>query len=106
LGQRRTPSLAHLRRQVLGYGYLPEPAAYDGLLLVYLHLPEPLRRRVHQRAEAELLYTAEMLRADFPAVEWSALVEVTVELDEGAFHRGPAAVVHGVGRKRASATGP
>lgn len=107
--------------------YRPEAATYDAVILVFLHLPPALRATVHGLAEAALvpggllvvqaftprqlaftsggprqaamLYDAETLRGDFPGLEWEALREEDVELDEGPLHRGRAAVVSGVGRR-------
>jgi len=106
--------------------YRPEPGAYDALVLVFVHLPPAIRPGVHAAGaaalvpggiviveafthrqlgrpsggprQADLLYDADLLRADFPGVEWIVLEEAEVELDEGSFHRGLAAVVRGVGR--------
>lgn len=105
--------------------YEPEAAACDAVVLIYLHLPPPLRREVHARAQAalkpgglvlleaftprqltrssggpkqaELLYEAAALRQDFPGVTWEVLREEEIELDEGPLHRGPAAVIRGLG---------
>jgi SAM-dependent methyltransferase len=105
----------------------PEP--FDAVVLVFLHLPPGLRESVHGAAEAslrpggvliveaftprqlafasggprqaELLYTPELLRADLPGISWVVLEESRVDLDEGPLHRGPAAVVRGVGLRAA-----
>jgi len=108
-------------------GFRPEAGAYDAVVLVFLHLPPPLRVEVHARAEgalvggghlviqaftprqlafasggprqAELLYDVALLRSDFPRIAWEELREEEVELDEGPLHRGRAAAVHGLGRR-------
>jgi SAM-dependent methyltransferase len=108
--------------------HLPEPGAYDAVVLVFLHLPPALRTAVHARAGAALrtggllvveafspgqlaftsggprdpamLYDPAMLRADLPGLDWEALREEEVELEEGPLHRGRAAVVRGLGRRR------
>jgi Methyltransferase domain len=105
----------------------PDGGAYDGVVLIFIHLPPGLRERVHARAEEALvaggaliveaftpgqlayesggprdlerLYTVDLLRADFPAIRWDVLEERVIELDEGPGHRGKGAVVRGVGRK-------
>jgi len=46
-----------------------------------------------------MLYTAELLRADFAGLAWEALVEEELQLDEGPLHQGRAAVVRGLGRR-------
>jgi SAM-dependent methyltransferase len=108
--------------------YRPEPGAYDALVLVFVHLPPTLRSMVHAEGaralrpggvlileaftplqlgrpsggprQAELLYEVATLRSDFPGLDWTVLEEAEIELDEGPFHRGMAAVVRGVGRAR------
>jgi SAM-dependent methyltransferase len=108
-------------------GYQPAPGAYDGVVLVFAHLPPSIRPAVHARAVAalvpgglliveaftpaqlarssggpkqpDLLYDEALLRRDLEGLRWEVLREEEVELDEGQLHRGPAAVVHGVGRR-------
>ncbi|MBN1207325.1 MAG: class I SAM-dependent methyltransferase [Myxococcaceae bacterium] len=103
------------------------PSAWDAAILVFCHLPSPLRRRVHRALVdglrpggvvlleaytpaqlgfrtggppvAELLYTAEELRADFMGLELPVLREIEREVVEGSLHTGRAAVVQLVGRK-------
>ncbi|MFT3917344.1 MAG: methyltransferase domain-containing protein [Anaeromyxobacteraceae bacterium] len=105
----------------------PDERAYDTVVLVYVHLPPTLRPAVHARAAAALrkggllvleaftpaqlaftsggpkqpdwLFTAAMLREDFPGLAWDPLLEEELELDEGPGHRGRAAIVRGVGRR-------
>lgn len=101
--------------------------AFDAVGLFFVHMPEPLRHAVHARCVAALrqggsilleaftpdqlrngsggpkdtalLYTAELLRDDFAALDITLLEEVTIPLDEGALHRGEACVVRLAGRK-------
>ena len=114
--------------------FVPAPGAYDAVVLIFVHLPQPLRALVHARAEAalapggvlvleaftprqiafssggpkqlEALYEPEDLRQDFPGIAWEVLREEEVELDEGPLHRGKAAVVRGLGRRTGTTTGP
>ena len=107
--------------------YRPEPKSWDAVILIFLHLPPPLRVAVHAGAEAalvpggrliveaftprqlafssggprqaELLYEVATLRADFPVITWEELREEEIELDEGPLHRGRAAVVRGLGHR-------
>jgi SAM-dependent methyltransferase len=102
-----------------------EPASADAVVLIFLHLPPALRAAVHARAaaalrpggllvleaftpaqlplqsggpkQADLLYTAALLRQDLPGLAWAPLEEVETVLDEGPLHQGRAAVVRGVG---------
>lgn len=95
---------------------------YDAVALVFAHLPAPVRMRVHAACiralkpggtliieaftprqlgntsggpkSIDLLYTAEMLAGDAAGMTVRVLEERDdVDLDEGAFHRGPASVV-------------
>jgi SAM-dependent methyltransferase len=106
--------------------YRPALASYDAVVSIFVHLPPTIRSAVHAAGEAALrpggvlvmeaftprqlafgsggprqaalLYEPATLRADFAGVEWEALDEIEVELDEGPFHQGRAAVVRGLGR--------
>ena len=120
---------ARIRTHVEHLGtYSPAAKSYDALVLIYLHLAPTYRSTVHAAGSAALrdggvvileaftprqlqlssggpkkpdvLYDPGLLRADFPDVEWEVLEEVAIDLDEGAFHQGRAAVVRGVGRAR------
>ena len=96
-------------------------AAYDAAAAVYLHLPPASRRDVHRRLLAavrsggpillegfspdqlaygsggpkspDMLYDADMLRADFAGAAILELKETVVDLTEGAGHAGMSAVV-------------
>jgi len=110
--------------------FVPALGAYDAVVLIFVHLPLPLRALVHARAQAalapggvlvieaftprqlaftsggpkqvEALYEPETLRQDFPGIAWDVLREEEIELDEGPLHRGKAAVVRGLGRRAGS----
>ena len=107
--------------------YRPATSSYDALLLAFVHLLPALRRVVHSTGAAALkpggvvileaftprqlafssggpkdpaaLYEPDAIRSDFPGVRWDILEEVETELDEGAHHRGRAAVLRGFGRR-------
>lgn len=96
-------------------------AAFDVVVSIFAHFPPALRPRLHQAMLAalkpgglvileaftpeqleyasggprapEMLYSADMLRADFAAGEVLELTETRTELAEGKYHSGPAAVV-------------
>jgi cyclopropane fatty-acyl-phospholipid synthase-like methyltransferase len=100
----------------------------DAVVSIFLHLPPEMRVKVHAsmlRAvkpggmvileaftpaqlqhssggpkQAELLYTAEMLRRDFAPAEALELEEKERQLDEGRMHRGLASVVRAVFHKK------
>jgi SAM-dependent methyltransferase len=99
---------------------------FDGLAAIFLHLPRALSSKIHPamlRAlkpkgilifeaftpeqikfqsggpkDANLLYTADLLRRDFAGTEVLDLEEIELHMDEGVKHSGMAAVVHGVFR--------
>ena len=107
--------------------FVPDAGSHDAVVLVYLHLPPGLREVVHARAaaaltpggllvlegftprqqafssggprEAALLFEPATLRDDFPGITWEVMEEREVDLDEGPFHRGRAAVVRARGRR-------
>ena len=69
-----------------------------GVLIIEAFTPLQLGRPSGGPRQANLLYEVATLRSDFPGVDWKVLGEAEIELDEGPFHRGTAAVVHGVGK--------
>jgi SAM-dependent methyltransferase len=99
----------------------------DAIVLVYVHMPPEVRRAVHAAAArglrpggvvileaftpaqlgrpsggprtAEVLQTAELLRADFAGLELPILEETETILDEGPGHSGKAAVVRMLARR-------
>jgi len=102
---------------------------FDALVLVFLHLPAAIRPQVHQRLlqalkpgalvlieaftpkqlhlrsggpkDVAMLYTLDVLRADFAADTRELMgLECETHLDEGPGHQGPAHVVRGVWQKR------
>jgi SAM-dependent methyltransferase len=110
-------------------GFRPDPGSFDGLVLVYVHLPPAIRASAHAAAaaalrpggvvileaftprqlslssggprQADMLYDVATVRADFPGIEWEVLEEAEIELVEGIHHAGRAAVLRGVGRATA-----
>lgn len=106
-----------------------EPAAYDAVALIFAHIAEAERRRVHRRlAKAlgtggvmileayskeqlrygtggpptrALLYTLEDVRADFADLSTHRLEQVEAEIHEGKYHRGLASVIRFVGVREA-----
>jgi cyclopropane fatty-acyl-phospholipid synthase-like methyltransferase len=101
---------------------------FGAVVSIFLHLPPDLRQTIHSRMlhalktggivileaftpaqlqhssggpkQVELLYTAELLRQDFASAEVIELEESAINLNEGRMHLGPAAVVHGIFRKK------
>ncbi len=102
-------------------------AAWDGVVSIYCHLPEPLRQKVHGNIvralnpggvlllEAytpkqleynmggppvvELMYTADILRHDLASLEFEHLQELDREVIEGTHHFGMGAVVQAIAQK-------
>ncbi len=102
-------------------------AAWDGVVSIYCHLPEPLRQKVHGNIvralnpggvlllEAytpkqleynmggppvvELMYTADILRRDLAGLEFEHLQELDREVIEGTHHFGMGAVVQAIAQK-------
>jgi SAM-dependent methyltransferase len=107
--------------------YRPSPATFDLVISIFVHLPPSIRAAIYEAAasalkpggllvleaftprqltwktggpkQADWFYEPATLRADFAGIEWEALDEAEVELDEGPFHQGRAAVVRGLGRR-------
>jgi len=99
----------------------PEPDQFDCIALIFVHLPEELRKLVHQSAikalkpggilvlEAftvnqlsrtsggpkitELLFTSDQLKNDFINTSELEILETQVILDEGPLHQGIAEVL-------------
>ena len=70
-----------------------------GVLIMEAFHPDQLNYRSGGPPLREMLYTAEMLRADFAGAKISLMEETTTELAEGLYHRGPAAVVRLICRR-------
>ena len=105
----------------------PEAESTDLVVVIWMHLPPPLRARVHQRAlmalrpgghlileaytpgqpelgtggppQRELLITAADLRHELAGLDWIVLEERQRQIEEGPYHHGPSAVVQALGRK-------
>ena len=107
--------------------FVIEPAAWDGIVSIFCHLPPALRAQVHRRCvaglrpggvllleaytpdqvgrgtggppTAELMMDAETLRLELAGLDLLELSETEREIHEGVFHNGLGAVVQLVGRK-------
>jgi hypothetical protein len=108
----------------------PEPNQYDCIALIFLHLPEALRKHVHKESikalkpggiiilesfainqlsrssggpkNAELLFTVEQIKNDFADLNKAEIIETQVILDEGPLHQGLADVIRLTGFKPVS----
>ena len=74
-----------------------------GLVILEAFRPEQIARQAAGARggprDPSLLYGTEDLRADFAALEMIELAEADADLDEGALHVGPSAVVRAIGRR-------
>ncbi|MFN6954328.1 MAG: class I SAM-dependent methyltransferase [Acetobacteraceae bacterium] len=70
-----------------------------GLLVLECFTPAQQGRRSGGPKDPALLWSREVVEAEFPGFETLELTEGTVRLDEGPRHQGPAEVVRGVLRK-------
>jgi cyclopropane fatty-acyl-phospholipid synthase-like methyltransferase len=70
-----------------------------GIVTLQAFTPEQLRFGSGGPKQVELLYTADILRADFAGAEVLQLEETVTQLDEGHMHHGAGAVVQGVFRR-------
>lgn len=103
---------------------------FDAVVLIYIHAPAKERELIHAKAvelldrqgllilegytpeqrllgrtsggpqAIEMLFTAEILKQDFQALDVEYVEELVIELAEGAAHRGVANVVRFLGRKK------
>ncbi|MBY0517823.1 MAG: methyltransferase domain-containing protein [Bacteriovoracaceae bacterium] len=100
---------------------------WDAVISIFCHMPTQLRQAVHPRIEKSLkerglfiiqsynpeqlknnsggpkdinmLYTPEILRKDFSALQWIKLEQSVCEIQEGMGHQGLSAVLSGVAFK-------
>lgn len=100
---------------------------YDAVALIYVHLPEPLRKSFHQEIynavkpggflvleafakeqihfesggpkDPALLYDAPSICGDFPFLHLLSCSQKEVVLDEGDYHNGKAAVLRMIGQR-------
>lgn len=100
---------------------------YDAIALIYVHLPQPLRRTFHKEIfnslhsgsflvleafakeqihfksggpkDISLLYDAPSICSDFPFLHLLSCGQKEIELNEGEFHKGKASVLQMTGQK-------
>ena len=134
-GQKKAQQLADQRGVEINFyiqsldDWNPEPDQYDCIALIFVHLPEGLREKVHQAAikalkpggmlileafsvnqltrasggprTADLLFTSELIEHDFINLSETNTSETQIILNEGLLHQGLAEVIHFTGRKPA-----
>jgi SAM-dependent methyltransferase len=120
----------HLTTRVVDLAdYVIEPGAWAGIVSIFVHLPPPLRRRVHAQvvrglapggvfileayapdqlrhgtggpSNPELMPTLDALRAELEGLELAHAAALERDVQEGQFHRGRSAVVQVVARQPA-----
>ena len=107
--------------------FSPEENTYEAVVLIFLHLPEPLRQKIHSLAinvlkpggvvileafdkeqinytsggpkSIELLYSLEEIFSDFQDMDLIMFEKVTSELNEGTKHLGAARTIRFFGKK-------
>jgi len=70
-----------------------------GMVILEAFTPAQLGYASGGPRDPEMLYSADLLRADFAAAEILLLDETLTELDEGRYHRGTGAVVRMLARR-------
>jgi SAM-dependent methyltransferase len=132
-GQKKAIQLAKQKGVSINYfiqsldDWNSEPGQFDCIALIFVHLPEALRKKVHQSAikalkpggtlilEAftinqltrssggpkisELLFTTDQIKNDVSSLSEVEIVETQVILDEGPLHQGLADVIRLICRK-------
>jgi len=132
-GQKKALLLANQKRVAINYqiqslaDWNPEPDQYDCIALIFVHMPDGLRQKVHLSAikalkpggtlileaftinqlsrtsggpkTADLLFTFELIESDFRNLALVEISEKQVMLEEGQLHQGLAEVIQLVGRK-------
>lgn len=104
------------------------PASWDAIVAIWMHLPQPLRARVHADAvrglrpggalvieayrpeqlalgtggprELAMLVGPETLRTELEGLELERFEAIDRTIHEGPYHDGPSAVVRALGRRR------
>lgn len=70
-----------------------------GTLILELFHPDQLGRTSGGPKVQEMLYSPDLLKDDFPGIEYSALNRVETTLSEGSYHQGKAILTRGIGTK-------
>ncbi len=132
-GQKKAFQLAKLKKVSINYSiqaldkWSPEPDQYNCIALIFVHLPEGLRKQVHKAAikalkpggvlilegftinqlprssggpkNTELLFTSDQIKIDFANLSEVQMLETQIILDEGPLHQGLADVIRLTGFK-------
>ena len=126
LAQKKGQTIQYIIDDALDVQY-PKATA-DAVVFIFAHFPASIRATVHQKAidwlkpggkiilevfnpnqlqntsggpqDISMLYTEDMLRADFAGLEIELLQLIETSLTEGRFHQGKADVIRFVGVKK------
>lgn len=132
-GQKKALLLANQKGVTINYqiqtldDWNPGPDQYDCIALIFVHMPDGLRQKVHLSAikalkpggilileaftlnqlprtsggpkTGNLLFTYELIESDFRNLAFVEISEKQVMLEEGQLHQGLADVIQLVGRK-------
>ncbi len=135
-GRKKALALAEKNNVEINYtlenleNFSPRENYYDLVVIVFLHLPEELRKKVHGKATGslkaggriimevfdkdqlkygtggprniDLLYSLEDVYTDFQDLDIEKFGKYVVELEESAGHKGKASVIRYVGVKTAT----
>jgi hypothetical protein len=71
-----------------------------GIVILEAFTPAQLQFPSGGPKQVDLLYSADLLRDDFAGAEILLLEEKVAELEEGALHSGPGAVVQAILRRK------
>lgn len=109
-------------------GYELGESTFDAIAMIYAHLPEEIRQKSHQKLikglknegtfilegfekkqlnynsggpkNESMLYSVDIIKEDFKSTKVCLCKEKIIELKEGQYHKGRAAVVRFVGKKQ------
>jgi cyclopropane fatty-acyl-phospholipid synthase-like methyltransferase len=71
----------------------------EGSLIIEVFSKDQLGRSSGGPKDPDLLYSVEEMQEHFPGVNFSMLIQEEIQLDEGPYHQGTAAVIRGVAIK-------
>jgi hypothetical protein len=71
----------------------------NGLFIIEAYTPEQLQYQSGGPKDISMLYTTEILKADFPELKWNPLEEDERHLQEGIGHQGQSVTLRGIGIK-------
>ena len=105
-----------------------EPNSFDGVVFIYAHFPNAIRKALHQQIlrlvkpngiiifeafskeqldypsggpkDVAMLFSEEEVKEEFENVDFDFIKTEIIELNEGAFHQGKGSVVRFIGKKR------